>query len=99
MRIDLTPSMLPETGRSSGLSEQAKTETRGSISRADAGIDSAQLTTGTAALQQLKAQLAGVPDVRQEQVQALRQAVQNGTYEISPQRIANAMLADARLFG
>jgi flagellar biosynthesis anti-sigma factor FlgM len=41
------------------------------------------------------ARLAGIPDLRQTRVEALRQAIQAGTYVISPDRIAEAMLASS----
>jgi flagellar biosynthesis anti-sigma factor FlgM len=40
----------------------------------------------------LKAQLDAVPDVRQQLVDGLRQAVAAGSFTASPQHIAKAML-------
>jgi len=57
--------------------------------------DVARLSTGSDAIQSLKARLADVPDVRRERVDSLRQAISAGTYQISPQAIAEAMLATA----
>ncbi|MGH9350777.1 MAG: flagellar biosynthesis anti-sigma factor FlgM [Terriglobia bacterium] len=48
-------------------------------------------------VQALKAQLANVPSIRQERVQALQKSVENGTYKPSNQEIASAIHAD--LFG
>lgn len=45
----------------------------------------------------LKAQIANVPSVRQEKVQALQQAIHNGTYQVSGKQLANAIHSD--LFG
>ncbi|HEV2418411.1 MAG TPA: flagellar biosynthesis anti-sigma factor FlgM [Terriglobia bacterium] len=48
-------------------------------------------------VQALKAQLANVPSIRQERVQALQKSVENGTYKPSNQEIASAIHSD--LFG
>jgi negative regulator of flagellin synthesis FlgM len=95
MRIDLNPSMLPELGRSNGPTDQTKTEAGGSGPALGDSSDVARLSTGSQALQQLKTQLTVVPEIRQQQVDTLKQAIQNGSYEISSQRIATAMLADS----
>ena len=46
------------------------------------------------AMDSLKARLRAVAAVRQHKVDGLRQAIETGTYEVLPQRIAAAMLAD-----
>jgi flagellar biosynthesis anti-sigma factor FlgM len=48
-------------------------------------------------VQALTAQLANLPGVRQDRVQALRQAIHNGTYQVSSRQLADAIQAD--LFG
>ena len=45
--------------------------------------------------QQLQAKLAETPDIRQDRVAALRQAMQDGTYRVSSQDLANAMFNTA----
>jgi flagellar biosynthesis anti-sigma factor FlgM len=45
-------------------------------------------------VQDLKAQLADLPEVRLERVQELQKAVSNGTYEVDSGKIADAMMAD-----
>jgi negative regulator of flagellin synthesis FlgM len=56
--------------------------------------DSFQLSGTLGLVQQLKAQLAQVPDVRSERVAALRQQVQQGTYKPTNDQIANAMVSE-----
>jgi negative regulator of flagellin synthesis FlgM len=56
--------------------------------------DAADLSSDLQTVQQLKSQLANLPDVRQERVQALQKAVQDGTYEVGDGKIADAMLTD-----
>jgi flagellar biosynthesis anti-sigma factor FlgM len=45
-------------------------------------------------VQQLKADLAAVPDVRLERVAALQKAITSGSYNVSSQQIAQAMSSD-----
>jgi len=45
-------------------------------------------------VQQLEAELAGLPEVRQEKVQPLQQAVQEGRYQVSDEQLAQAIFAD-----
>ena len=93
MRIDLTTNSMPELERSqsSGTSANAAARPTGSVSgNAD---DVAQLSTSSDAVASLRAQLDGVPDVRQQRVESLRQAISAGQFTISPQRIADGMLA------
>jgi len=58
--------------------------------------DDASLSTG-ATVSTLVAQVKQMPEVRQERVAALRQAIQNGQYHVSDRRIADAI--HAQLFG
>ena len=92
MRIDLNPSAMPELTRSSGSAAAAPAGQPAVTNPADASDDVASLSTGSASVQKLKAQLDAVPDVRQQLVEALRQTVAAGSYTASPQHIAQAML-------
>ncbi len=95
MRIDLNPSAMPELGRSAEATAGSKPVDMPQPA-ADAE-DVAHLSSGSDAVQKLKAQLDALPDVRQQRVDALRQAVSGGTYKISPHAVAAAMLADPGL--
>jgi flagellar biosynthesis anti-sigma factor FlgM len=55
------------------------------------------LFTGSAAVETLKARLNQVPDIRQQRVDSLKQAMAEGRYHLHPQQIAAAMLADGEL--
>ena len=46
-------------------------------------------------VQQLTSNLTAVPDVRQERVAALTQAINQGSYNVSNQQIAEAMGSDS----
>jgi len=96
MRIDLNPSVIADLGRSgeatAGTKPADMTQTAAPNTE-----DVAHLSSGSEAVQRLKAQLNALPDIRQEQVDALRQAVGDGTYKISPHAVAAAMLSDLGL--
>jgi flagellar biosynthesis anti-sigma factor FlgM len=56
--------------------------------------DSAQLSVDGGKVQQLKTDLAAVPDVRQDRVAALQKAISSGSYNVSDQEIAQALSSD-----
>jgi flagellar biosynthesis anti-sigma factor FlgM len=53
--------------------------------------DEVQFSVDGDKVQQLKTDLAGLPDVRQERVVALNQAIEQGSYNVSDEQIAQAM--------
>ncbi|HWP83818.1 MAG TPA: flagellar biosynthesis anti-sigma factor FlgM [Terriglobia bacterium] len=56
--------------------------------------DEVRLSADRESIEALKSRLKEVPEVRWERVAALRQAVQSGTYHVSDQQLADAMLQD-----
>ncbi len=42
--------------------------------------------------------IAETPEIRQDRVEALRREIQAGTYEISPEKIADKILTESQLF-
>ena len=74
-----------------GSANGAKIPDQSSVGRTE---DATDLSSDLQKVQQLKAQLAHLPDVRQEKVEALKKAVQSGTYEVDAGKIADAMLSD-----
>lgn len=93
MRIDLNPSAMPELERSRGAASGSKTQDMTNRPGASAE-DVAHLSTGSDALQTLKAHLDKVPEIRQQKVEGLKQAIAEGSYRMYPQQIADAMLVD-----
>jgi negative regulator of flagellin synthesis FlgM len=57
----------------------------------NANQDNAQLSVDSTSIEQLKAALSQVPEVRQDRVEALRQAVGNGSYQVTDQQLADAI--------
>jgi len=53
--------------------------------------DTVQLSSGQATVRQLVSQLDQIPDIRQEQVSALRSAIGSGRYNPSDGQVASAL--------
>jgi len=89
MRVQLNygPESVPENNRSG-----AQNTLSGSLSGTN-GVeeDQAQLSGAHLQVQALAAQAVQLPEVREERVQALRQAVQSGQYHASPEQVAGAI--------
>jgi flagellar biosynthesis anti-sigma factor FlgM len=95
MRIDLNPSSAQELARSNGSAAAAQAAQPGASTQPKGRLDDvAQLSTGSDAIQNLKTQLNAVPEVRQQLVESLQQSISNGSFQVSPQHIAGAMLRD-----
>jgi flagellar biosynthesis anti-sigma factor FlgM len=97
MRIDLNPAAqaLSENHRS-GAAGTTATGNSATSHAATGGLgeeDQAELCRAHAQVQALVAQAAQLPDVREERVQALRQAIQRGYYQSSPEEVAGAVFA------
>lgn len=59
---------------------------------AEIGEDTATLSSGGAHIEALTAKALETSEVRQDKIEALRQAVQSGQYKIEPDKIAQAMI-------
>lgn len=95
MRIDGWSGWL-SVGASEGQSAAPKVESSDTQAQlADCG-DTASISSDGSLAQILMQRLAALPDIRNEKVAQLRQAVQTGTYQVSSQQIAQAMTAELR---
>lgn len=56
--------------------------------------DRVQLSERAKKVEQLRKAIDAVPEVRQEKVQALKRAIQEGTYQIDAEKIAKKMLEE-----
>ncbi len=91
MRIDSSyaPQPAPENSRSSAQSSATRLEQN------QMAEDQAQLSGSHASqVQTLAAQASQLPEIREEKVQALRQAVASGNYHPPAQKVALAMMAN-----
>jgi negative regulator of flagellin synthesis FlgM len=95
MRIDSNAGTQPlPAATGSGSQTTAAAEARSSPSSGALGEDQAQLSGAHVQIQALVAQAAQLPETNQEKVEALRQSVAAGTYQASPERIADALFSD-----
>jgi len=69
----------------------AKAATDGASS--NGSTDRVSLTDQTQQLRQLEARLTGQPVVDSQRVAAARSAVENGTYAVNPERIADKLIS------
>lgn len=93
MRID---PQNPATGAAgaSGIDNAQAAQTKNSQRAAlPEPNDTVQLSSGQATVRQLVSQLDQIPDVRQEQVSALRSAIDSGQYNPSNAQVAEAVAA------
>jgi len=79
----------PQRVGTTGPSQSQNEEGRVSLSP-----DQAQFSVDGETVQQLKTDLAALPDLRQDRVAALKQAIEAGSYNVSGQQIAQAMSSD-----
>jgi negative regulator of flagellin synthesis FlgM len=59
--------------------------------------DTVELSDTAQKIQEAKKQLESIPDVREEKVARLKEQIENGTYEIDAEKIADKMLKDSLL--
>ncbi len=90
MRVD-GPLPLPESTQTTGVTRSGSTGQSSSTVSVNSGPDQAQLSVDGQTIQALQASLAQLPEVRQEQVEALRQAVGSGNYQVSDQQLGDAV--------
>ena len=57
--------------------------------------DTVVLSDTAKKIQETQTQLKAIPDVREDKVALLKEQIENGTYEIDEEKIADKMLKDA----
>jgi negative regulator of flagellin synthesis FlgM len=93
MRIDAN-NRLRETGDAGSAGQASQRATSGAAGQSLLGNDTAELSTDQVRVQSLAAEVNQLPEVRQEKVAALSSAVREGTYNVSPEQTAEAMVAE-----
>jgi negative regulator of flagellin synthesis FlgM len=99
MPIEITGQTTAHTGTANeGVPVRTTRTGTGTDARTGAGAESGSLDTlsltGTGTLlQKLDAAIAAAPVVDLARVNRIQQAIENGTYEIDPARVAEKMLA------
>jgi|SRR5208337_1370475 len=93
MKID-APLAFPENLGPQRVGPTGPSPSQNQGERVGFSSDEAQFSVDGEKVQQLKADLDGLPDVRQERVVALNQAIEQGGYNVSDQQIAQSMSSD-----
>jgi negative regulator of flagellin synthesis FlgM len=70
-------------------------ETEGERGRANVREDSVELSQSARDLQKAQKALQDLPDIRKDKVAALKQQIENGTYDIRADKIAANMLKES----
>jgi flagellar biosynthesis anti-sigma factor FlgM len=99
MRIDsqYNPQSAPEPNRANALANSSTASS--TVAAADTsavaspGEDQAQLSGAYVSAEALSSQALQLPEIREQKVQSLRQAVLSGQYQASPQNVAQALFA------
>jgi flagellar biosynthesis anti-sigma factor FlgM len=93
MRID--PKIPASQNSEINRADEVQSATGKSTKTANTGQpnDTVQLSSGQATIRQLVSQLDQVPDVRQEQVNALRLEVQSGQFHRGNDQVAGAIVS------
>ena len=93
MKID-APLGFPEQGGPQRVGTTGSTPSQNLGERVGLSSDEVKFSVDGEKVQQLKADLTGLPDLRQERIVTLKQVMAAGNYEVSNQQIAQAMSPD-----
>ncbi|MFV0278649.1 MAG: flagellar biosynthesis anti-sigma factor FlgM [Parahaliea sp.] len=94
--IDQTPGVKPHESvrASAGISrvEDSQSSQSGRYRSLATGDEFVTVTNTASELMRLERQLSELPEVDQERVAQLREAIEAGRYEVDPERIVDALL-------
>ena len=88
------PASVPENLQPDKVTRSGSPAQQTSAVPVNSGQDQAQFSVDGETIQQLKANLSQVPEIRQDRVDALRQAVSTGSYQVSDQQLSDAIAGD-----
>jgi len=91
MRIDLYNSAASQISTEPN-SQQVSAQNTGNSGQVDNTEDRATLTSDSTSVGSLVSTALNSPQVRQDKVDSLRQAVSSGQYQLDPQKIAASMI-------
>ena len=93
MRIDLN-AIIPE-GPDPGQSTKSgsRVASNGSSGEGLAGADTSKLSQDRGRIQELASQVNQLPEIRQDKVAALQQAIEEGSYRVTPGQAAEALIS------
>ena len=87
--------LFPQIKTDSGLQvkkTQASTSAKTEAANAPASTDRVELSANTVDVQKIKEALDATPSVRAEKVQALKEQIERGEYQVDAEKVANKML-------
>jgi len=86
--------LLRVSGQSKATADKAAADAaKGKDTPGSRPADQLDLTDRARSLKAMEARIRSTPDVDNQRVAELKQALQDGTYEINPERIADKLLA------
>ncbi len=83
----------PRVTEGSSAEQRAESSQRTQPVTSSSGVDTVSITSAGARLQQVAEAAANAPDVDVKRVQAVKQAIDSGTFEINANNIAEKMIA------
>ena len=91
---DLSTQMIQQYQRNENTAQQVNQNQAGSTAtvKSEEKVD---LSTMAKEIQQAKVEVSKSPDVREEKVNDIRNQVQQGTYNVSGEQIANKMVGES----
>ena len=93
MRIDLN-SRTPEARENDKPVRSSSSSSAAAPSRVETGQDETRLSQDQVRIQALEAGINRVLDIRKDKVEALQRTVNNGTYSVSSEQIAEALFSE-----
>jgi len=90
MRID-GPLPLPESLQPEKTQKSGASSTPNRPAPTNSNQDQTRLSVDANRLDQLKTALSQVPEIRQERVAAVREAMGNGSYQVTDQQLADSI--------
>jgi len=94
MKVELNRPTLDSVAPSH--SQGSPAEVKGDQTLQPSEEDRATLSAGKANVETLATQVLNSPEIRQDKVEALRQAITSGQYKVDPGAIAEAMIRDSQ---
>lgn len=88
----LNPAVTGGTGKKSSRVDTASSSQASSESAQTAATDNFELSARAQLLAKLEAQINNLPDIDQERIDALRDAIQNGRYDIDSTTLAQDII-------
>ena len=97
MKVSDTRSPVSEIIKQYGVNENAKSDAGKQVNIALVPEETVSLASAAKEVQQIKSAIEALPDVREEKVTQLKDRIEEGTYNVSGEKIAEKMIGDSLL--